>query len=335
LKAKFTVAGNQALTDYCLANGLPINQCGKVVVACDADELEGLYELKRRGDRNGVKLELIDAVELGHLEPNAQTYEQALFSPTTSTVNPRRVCQHIAAHYPPHVKIRFGRQMIGLKNDVVVTNQEKIRFKYLFNAAGVYAVKIARFFEAGGAYAVLPFKGIYLACEDHQLIRRHIYPVPNLKNPFLGVHFTKTVDQHVKIGPTAIPAMWFENYDFSSRFAWDEFCSIVGMQTQLFWYNSFNFRSLALEEIKKYHRPYFIGAASRLVKHLDPGRFSTYLTPGIRAQLLDRQKRELVMDFVVEHGPRSTHVLNSISPAFTTALAFAAHIVDASGPEII
>jgi len=334
LKARFTVAGNQALTDYCLTNGLPINRCGKVVVACEGDELEGLYELKRRGDRNGVKLELIDAVELGHLEPNAQTCERALFSPTTSTVNPKRVCQHIAAHFPPHVKIRFRRQMIGLKNDVVVTDQEKIRFKYLFNAAGVYAVKIARFFDAGGAYEVLPFKGIYLAYEDHRLIRRHIYPVPNLKNPFLGVHFTKTVDQHVKIGPTAIPAMWFENYAFSSRFAWDEFCSIVGMQAQLFWHNSFNFRSLALEEIKKYHRPYFIGAASRLVKHLDPGRFSTYLTPGIRAQLLHVQKRELVMDFVVEHGPRSTHVLNSISPAFTTALAFAAHIVDASGQEI-
>jgi len=334
LKARFTVAGNQALTDYCLENGLPINRCGKVVVACNPDELEGLYELKRRGDRNGVKLELIDTTELGQIEPNAFTYEHALFSPTTATVNPKLVCRHIAANYPPHVKISFARQMVGLDKNIAITNRENIKFKYLFNAAGVYAVKIARLFNAGGAYQVLPFKGIYLAYDDPNLIRRHIYPVPNLKNPFLGVHFTKTVDQHVKIGPTAIPAMWFENYDFLSRFCWDEFCSIVGMQTQLFWHNSFNFRSLALAEIKKYYRPYFIGAGRRLVKDLDPARFSTYLTPGIRAQLLDTHRRELVMDFVVEHGHRSTHVLNSISPAFTTAFAFAAFIVDASGPGI-
>jgi len=334
LKARFTVAGNQALTDYCLENGLPINRCGKVVVACNPDELDGLYELKRRGDRNGVALELIDTTELGQLEPNAFTYEHALFSPTTSTVNPKLVCQHIAAHYPPNVHVLFGRQMIGLENDVALTDRGKIRFKYLFNAAGVYAVKIARFFDAGGAYQVLPFKGIYLACEDQDLIQRHIYPVPNLKNPFLGVHFTKTVDRHVKIGPTAIPAMWFENYDFRSRFCWDEFCSIVGMQTQLFWHNSFNFRALALAEIRKYQRRYFIGAANRLVKRLDPARFTAYLTPGIRAQLLHTQRRELVMDFVVEHSRRSTHVLNSISPAFTTAFAFAAFIVDASTPEI-
>ncbi len=158
LKARFTVAGNQALTDYCLENGLPINRCGKVVVACNPDELDGLYELKRRGDRNGVTLELIDTTELGQIEPNAFTYEHALFSPTTSTVNPKLVCRHIAAHYPPHVQVCFGRQMVGLDNDVAITNRGKIRFKYLFNAAGVYAVKIARFFGAGGAYQVLPFQ---------------------------------------------------------------------------------------------------------------------------------------------------------------------------------
>jgi L-2-hydroxyglutarate oxidase LhgO len=224
--------------------------------------------------------------------------------------------------------------MSDLKGDVALTSAGPIRFKHLFNAAGVYAVKIAQLFDVGRAYKVLPFKGIYLACDDHAMIQRHIYPVPNLKNPFLGVHFTKTVDQHVKIGPTAIPAMWYENYDFKNRFSLDEFLSIIGIQADLFWRNSFNFRSLALAEVRKYYRPYFIRAASRLVKHLDPQKFTSYMTPGIRAQLLHIQRRELVMDFVVEQGDRSTHVLNSISPAFTTAFAFAAFIVDAAAPRL-
>lgn len=335
LKARFTVAGNRALTDYCLANRLPINRCGKVVVASNAGDLAGLYELKRRGDRNGVKLEMIDTRELEEIEPNARTHDRALFSPTTATVNPKLVCQHIADHYPSNVQIRFGCQMTGLNNDVVLTNKDRIRFKYLYNAAGVYAVRIAWLFGVGHAYDVLPFKGIYLACDDHDLIRRHVYPVPNLKNPFLGVHFTKTVDRHVKIGPTAIPAMWYENYDFRNRFRWDEFRAILGIQTDLFWRNSFNFRSLALSEIKKYYRPYFIRTAARLVKHLDPQKFKSYLTPGIRAQLLHLERRELVMDFVVAQGRRSTHVLNSISPAFTTSFAFAAFIVETSAPRLI
>jgi L-2-hydroxyglutarate oxidase LhgO len=335
LKAKFCVAGNKALTDYCLENGLPINRCGKVVVASKPAELEGIHELKRRGDRNGVALDLIDEADLAQIEPNARTCGQALFSPTTATVNPRVVCRHIAAQFPPRVHMRFEHQMVGLEKRTALTSRDKIGFKYLFNAAGLYAVKIARFFNAGRRYKLLPFKGLYLAYDDSNLIQRHIYPVPNLKNPFLGVHFTKTVDHHVKIGPTAIPALWFENYDFRSRFRWDEFASIVGCQAQLFWHNNFNFRSLAWEEVQKYNRKYFIGAARRLVKRFDADRFKAYGLPGIRAQLLDIRRRVLVMDFVVEYGRRSTHVLNSISPAFTTAFAFAEFVVDASAANTI
>ena len=158
LKARFTVAGNRALTDYCLSNGLPINQCGKVVVACQPDELEGLDELKRRGDRNGVKLEVVDTAELQEIEPNARTYTRALFSPTTSTVNPKLVCQHIVEHYPSNVQVLFGCRMSGLRGDVAITNQGKVRFRHLFNAAGVYALKIANLFDTGHTIRFYPLK---------------------------------------------------------------------------------------------------------------------------------------------------------------------------------
>jgi len=334
LKAQFTLSGNKALTDYCLVNGLSINRCGKVVVATAESEIEGLYELKRRADRNGVDLRLIDAKELNELEPNARTLHQALFSPSTSAVNPAQVCRHIAAAFPQNVQILCDRRFIGREKDGVVTQKEKIRYRYLFNAAGLYADRVARHFGAAGDFTLIPFKGIYLRYRDDELLQRHVYPVPNLRNPFLGVHFTKTVDGHVKIGPTAIPAFWRENYDGIGRFNLRELGEIVAQEARLFLLNRFNFRRLAFEEVRKYQRSFFIGESRKLVKRLDPGRFAGHTAPGIRAQLLNLKTRELVMDFLIEHAEDSTHVLNAVSPAFTSAFSFARYIVDESAKHM-
>lgn len=332
LKARFTLVGNRAMSAYCLEHGLPIRRCGKVVVATDPSEVEGIYELKRRGDRNGVDLRLIDAHELADIEPNAVTVEKALFSPTTSSVAPRLICRHIAAGFPPNVRVLCRTPYLGRVRGGVAVPGGTIRCRHLFNAAGLYADRVARDFGAARGFTMIPFKGIYLRYNADDLIRRHIYPVPNLKNPFLGVHFTITADGHIKIGPTAIPAFWRENYDFRSRFRAAECAEILAREAELFIGNHFNFRRLAFEELRKYHRGFFIGQARRLVRRLDPSNFGEYTAPGIRAQLLDVRTKRLVMDFVIEHAEGSTHVLNAVSPAFTSAFSFAAHIVEeASG----
>ena len=334
LKARFTLTGNKLLTDYCLEHGLPINRCGKVVVATSEAEIEGIHELKRRGDRNGVDLKLIDPQELNDIEPNARTVGKALFSPTTSSIDPRRVCRHLASDFPANVEILFGRRFIGRGPGSVRTDRERIGYRYLFNAAGLYADRVARAFGAATSFTMIPFKGIYLCYNHDGLLQRHVYPVPNLRNPFLGVHFTKTVDGHVKIGPTAIPAFWRENYDFKSRFDWGEFGEIIAQEARLFLFNHFNFRQLAFEEMRKYSRRFFISQAQTLLKQLDAGRFGEYTRPGIRAQLLNTQTHELVMDFLLEHAENSTHVLNAVSPAFTSAFSFARHIVDSSASRM-
>jgi L-2-hydroxyglutarate oxidase LhgO len=334
LKARFTRAGNQALTAYCLENGLPVNCCGKVVVASTEPEIEGIHELKRRADRNGVDVRLVDEQELSDIEPNARTVGQALFSPATSTVNPKQVCRHIASRLPASVEILFGRRFLGRQKDRVVSSREEISYRYLFNAAGLYADRVARHFNAGANFTMIPFKGIYLRYRDDDLLQRHVYPVPNLRDPFLGVHFTKTVDGHVKIGPTAIPAFWRENYDFRNRFDLREFVEIVSREARLFLFNRFNFRRLAFDEMRKYRKEFFIDQARRLLKRLDPGRFGDYSEPGIRAQLLNTRTGELVMDFIVEHAENSTHVLNAVSPAFTSAFSFASHIADQASKHI-
>ncbi|NUO03890.1 MAG: L-2-hydroxyglutarate oxidase [Candidatus Brocadia sinica] len=316
LKARFTVEGNRLLTDYCMKNHLTINRCGKIVVAKDETELEDIFELKRRGDKNGVELEIVDEKRLEELEPNARTFNKALYSPTTSVVNPTEVVEHISQNLKGNVKILLNEKFMK-RDDVstVSTNTQKIKFKHLINSAGLYADKIAHQFGIGQKYTLIPFKGLYLEYKDSTLIRKHIYPVPNLKNPFLGVHFTITATGKVKIGPTAIPAFWRENYQGLSNFSLNEFFEVLFHETKLFVTNAFNFRNLAFEEIKKYCRNYFIQQAVHLVKKIDTNKFGNYLNPGIRAQLLDTETLKLVMDFVVEHGENSTHILNAVSPA--------------------
>lgn len=329
LKARFTVEGNRLLTDYCLKHNLTINRCGKIVVAKDEKELEGIFELKRRGDKNGVELEIVDEKTLEKLEPNARTFDKALYSPTTSVVNPAEVVEHISWNLKGNVKILLNEKFIKRDDPVTIrTNSQKIKFRHFINSAGLYADKIAHQFCIGQKYTLIPFKGLYLEYKDKNLLRKHIYPVPNLKNPFLGVHFTITAAGKIKIGPTAIPAFWRENYRGLSNFSLKEFFEVLFYETRLFITNAFNFRGLAFEEMKKYYRNYFIQQAVHLVKTIDTNQFGSYLNPGIRAQLLDTETLKLVMDFVVEHGENSTHILNAVSPAFTSAFSFSKFIVD-------
>jgi L-2-hydroxyglutarate oxidase LhgO len=331
LKAKFTVEGNQLLTEYCLTHALPINRCGKIVVTKDEKELETLYELKKRGDKNGVKLEIIDDNQLRGLEPNAKTYQKALFSPTTSSVNPTKVVEHIGNNLikKKGINILFNETFIKREsNNCIRTNKQKINFKYLINTAGLYADKVGHKFGVGYQYTLIPFKGLYIEYSEDTLINKHIYPVPDINNPFLGVHFTKTVDGKIKAGPTAMLAFWRENYHGLSNFKIKELLEVLTTEVKFFLSNASNFRKATFEEIKKNNRNYFIRLASNLVKKIDIDKFGKYLTPGIRAQLFDKKKKKLVMDFVVEHEENSSHVLNAVSPAFTCAFSFSKFVVD-------
>jgi len=159
-------------------------------------------------------------------------------------------------------------------------------------------------------------------------VSTNIYPVPNLANPFLGVHFTKTVDDSIKIGPTATPAFWRENYAGLKNFKVKELFNILFYEGKLFLHNSFNFRSLALEEMKKYMKSYFIHLSLKMVKQVDKKGFGSFMRPGIRAQLLNKETLELVQDFVVEGDENSFHILNAVSPGFTCAFPFSRYIVD-------
>jgi L-2-hydroxyglutarate oxidase LhgO len=330
LKAKFTVEGNRALKDYCRKKNLPINTCGKLVVAQNEDELEKLYELEKRGQRNGSRVELIDEGRARELEPNVRTFKKALYSPDTASVDPKQVCATLKNDLEQKgIRFSFNTKYLGKINGGVRSDQGDFQADQIINCAGLYADKVARDFGFGKKYTMVPFKGLYLKYTKNKTdVSMNIYPVPNLNNPFLGVHFTKTVTGDIKIGPTAIPALWRENYSGVSNFRLNELMDIMAQETQLFGSNAFGFRNLALEEIKKYNKKYFVGLAKNMVQHIDPRGFTEYTKPGIRAQLLDKEQMKLVADFVVEGDARSTHVLNAVSPAFTCAFPFAKFVVE-------
>ncbi|WP_300361961.1 L-2-hydroxyglutarate oxidase [Hydrogenimonas sp.] len=331
LKARFTREGNARLKTFCREHGLKINACGKVVVARNDAEVETLHELEKRGKTNGVDVRIIDERELETIDPNVRTHRFALHSPTTATVNPKEVVRRLrdvvmerGANLYLNTKYLYR---VGLNR--IKTDRSTFEAETIINCAGLYADKIAKQFGFGEEYTIIPFKGIYLRYggEDHPIVT-NIYPVPNLKNPFLGVHYTVTVDGKIKIGPTAIPAFWRENYEGFKNFDIDDLVEILWYEARLFVTNRFNFRSLAFEEFRKYSKAHLASLARDMVKSIDEKKFDRWSTPGIRAQLLDTRTLELVQDFVVEGDETSVHILNAVSPAFTCSLSFAEWVVE-------
>jgi len=329
LKARFCREGNLAMQRFCIDNNLPVNQCGKLVVARDEEELLGLEELKRRADKNGVELVWKTPEEAHKIDPNVAVFKKALWSPSTSTVDPVQVCKKILENIKQSgADVILNTRLISKTSNGIQTTQGNFKANYVINSAGLYADLIAKKFGFSKSRVILPFKGIYLKSSNSSLVSTNVYPVPNLANPFLGVHFTVTVDGQVKIGPTAIPAFWRENYVGFSRFSLSEFFSIAYWQTKLLLSNAFNFRKLAWTEIRKYYRPHFLSLGRYMLNNFKADYFTKKVKPGIRAQLLDTTTLKLVQDFEMEGDNKSLHVLNAVSPAFTCSFPLAKHIVD-------
>lgn len=324
LKARLTRDGNRRLSEYCAEYNLGINKCGKLVVARNADEVPVLDELLARAKSNGVELHKITEAEAKEIEPTVRTYKDALFSPSTASVNPKEVMQSFLSNAQDSgIRIVNNCKYLQSRKNVVSTTQGSIDAGYVINAAGLYADKIARDYGFAKHYRILPFKGLYLyANEKVQSLRTNIYPVPDLRNPFLGVHHTVTLDGHMKIGPTAIPCFWREHYHGLQNFSLREFIEVVGREAELFIRNDFNFRNLAWTEMQKIYRPRIVKLAAELIDGIKPEHYTKWGVPGIRAQLLDTRTRKLEMDFKVEGDKQSFHVLNAVSPAFTCAMSF-------------
>ncbi len=330
LKARFCRDGNAALTAFCQEHALPMHKCGKLVAAQDELDLERLGTLLARARANGVELERIAAEEAREIEPRIKTHRHALWSPTTSSIDPAALMAKLAEKARDRgISLRLGEPYRGTHRDGICTKRDLYAPGYVINAAGLYADRIARDFGFSEEMRILPFKGLYLySSKEPENLRTHVYPVPDPKYPFLGVHFTITVDGKAKIGPTAIPAFWRENYSGLQNFSFRECLETVGSEISLLLGSSFDFKRLAVREMRKKMKRVLVDQAGLLLSGVKPEDYTKWGRPGIRAQLVDTRNKTLIMDFCTQGDERSFHVLNAVSPALTASMPFAAYCCD-------
>lgn len=328
LKAQLTRDGNQMLRDFCAQEGIEVKATGKVVVTQNESQIPALQELHGRGNANGVSTELISSEQLADFEPLARTVQVALWSPNTAVANPLAVTQALAGKVVREgTVLKLGQKVIKATDQVIITDSENYIVGHVINTAGLYADKVAKQFGFCDDYAMLPFKGLYWYGNwAPGKLQRHVYPVPDVRNPFLGVHLTVTVDGRAKIGPTAIPVFARESYSGFGGLSPKEILEIVGIYPKFLTSNHHDVVGLIKSELPKYLQRHLVKQAKALVPSVCVADFRERGKPGIRAQLLDVKNKKLEMDFVVRGDDKSTHLLNAVSPAWTSALAMAEHV---------
>lgn len=339
LKARVSVEGRRLMAMYCEENKLPLVRAGKVILPVHEDDNSQLELLYSRAQANGVRADLIDDHQLKEVEPEAHSRTgKSLYVPDAFVVDPKVILHRLVDDLrSQNVDLQFGKKIISInaKDSTLEVGTETVSFGHLINAAGAYADVVAKAFGIGEHYTILPFRGIYYKLDPSSgiAVSHLIYAVPDLRVPFLGVHFMKSVKGEIFLGPTVIPAFGRENYTWLTGLNLFDTSSILMRIAQQYLANKQGFRRLVSQEGVRFLRHYFAQAAQALV----PAIRAKHLLPcdkvGIRAQLLDTTTKELVMDFLVERTPTSTHVLNAVSPAFTSSFAFARTVLDREQPD--
>ena len=337
LKARLCVAGAAAIVEFCREHGIPHNVCGKVIVATNDSELPRLEELHRRGIANGLaRLRVIGAEELREIEPHARGL-RALVVPSTAITDFAVVCEKYAELIAGQGgTVLTSAAVTGLKrtaNEVVVeTEAGTFSTRFLINCAGLFSDRISRMAGDEPEVMIVPFRGEYydLLPDRAALVHALIYPVPDPRLPFLGVHFTRRVSGRVDAGPNAVLAFRREGYrrtdvslgDLVSSLAFPGFWRMAAR----------NWRSGYDEFRRSLSKHAFVKALQQLVpeireEDLVPGG------SGVRAQAI-KQDGALVDDFQIVPSARMLHVLNVPSPAATASLMVGKAIVDIAARDL-
>ena len=335
LKAKFCAEGAKLMAKYCIENDLPISRYGKVILPTKLEDDNQLDLLYKRAIKNGAEVEIISQNKLKQLEPEAYSItSRALYSPNTSVVDPHAVLNKIMLDLlDSGVDIFFGEKIVSADThkSIISTNKQNLyKYSHLVNCTGQYSDLVSKIFHVGEQYTLLPFKGLYYGLNKSSNIQINglIYPVPDLNVPFLGIHSVKLVDGDTYFGPTAIPAFGRENYHGFSGINMNDATSISYHLLRQYISNKKGFRRFTHQEASRFLKSKFLENMRKIIPRLSSHDLDRSSKVGIRAQLLDKKRNELVMDFLIERKGNTTHVLNAVSPAFTSAFAFAKYILN-------
>ncbi len=325
LKAKMCLEGSKRLRQYCRDHGIPMNECGTLVAAQNKDDERVLYALCGMGNSVGVSgLKIIEKEELSRREPNV-IGTKALFSPTGAVVDSLKLLESVSLEVKKlGGKYELSARVTDIVQDRVVTTRGEFKRGHVINAAGLYSDKIAHLMGVGLDYKIIPFRGEYMEVGGVS-INSMVYQAPNLKYPFLSVHFTKMTDGKVLAGPTA--ALSFGRESYQKEFHQQETKEMFG--SMHFWKMaaSREFLSLAAHNAKiSLFQSEFLREIQKLCPSVTKENILPYRS-GIRAQMVDRRGK-MLDDIVVEFREDSTHVLNAVSPGMTSSLAFAEYVVN-------
>lgn len=331
LKARLCVEGHAALVEFCIQHAVPVNHCGKVIVARTEAEIDRLDALHERGLANGVPdLKIVDEDELRAIEPNVNGV-CALHAPHSAVVDFRLV----AAKYAQSFHSAGGKILLktGFRSSKSVkglvrakTTRGIIDAGLIINCAGLQADLVARKSGTRPGLRIIPFRGDYydVVGPSRALVNGLVYPVPDPNLPFLDVHLTPVIDGSMKAGPNAVLAMKREGYE-RGDFSLPDFLSTLSYGG-FWWLMMRNLRPGIAELYRSMVKHAFV----RSVRKLVPAIRAEDLVPGgsgVRAQAVDGRGR-LVDDFRIEEGPGAIHVLNAPSPAATSSLMIGRYIAD-------
>ena len=324
LKAQTCVAGRDELLRFCAEHGIAHERCGKLVVASSERELVALDELERRGRANGLAgLERLSPAAIREREPHV-TAKKALLVPETGIVDYSAVARALAGEInAAGGEVRTGARVESVRLESgglrIETAAGGLEAAFLVNCAGLQCDRVARLCGARPDVRIVPFRGEYyeVVPERRSLVRHLIYPVPDPRFPFLGVHFTRMIGGGVEAGPNAVLAWRREGYrhrdvsvrDLTETFLYSGFWRLAAR----YW------RTGAMEFARSFSKRLFVGALRRLVPEIGLGDV-VRAGAGVRAQAVDRHGR-LLDDFHLLESERALHVLNAPSPAATAALA--------------
>ncbi|MEJ9232979.1 L-2-hydroxyglutarate oxidase [Peribacillus butanolivorans] len=329
-KARFARQGSKSMTEFCQTHGIEHDICGKVIVATKQDELPILNDLYTRGLQNELAIKKISVDELKEIEPHVNGLG-AIRVPQAGIVNYRQVSEKIAdiiKEYGGEIKLNTKVEKINEESDSVTieTNNSTLKARMVINCAGLHSDRIAAAAGYKTDMKIVPFRGEYfkLIPEKRHLVNHLIYPVPNPKFPFLGVHFTRMISGEVDAGPNAVLSFKREGYkktDFNAKDL-TEVLSYKG-----FWKLASKFMKEGMDEyVRSFSKKQFTKSLQELIPEIQEDDLIP-APAGVRAQAL-QDDGNMVDDFHIIMGKRTVHVCNAPSPAATASIEIGKEVVN-------
>jgi len=332
LRANLCVTGVKELKEYIKSENLWINECGKLLLPTSEYSYSNLENLFNRAKKNGVEINKIKNEEIKRIEPNTNCqFEYGLHVPFTSVADPKEVSKSLIENLKKmNVEINYNSKILKISEQKLFTQNNTIEAGHIFNCAGLFADEIAKNSNLEFRYSFLPFKGKYWKITNKSFKLNHlVYPIPDLRYPFLGLHSSHNRQGDFYIGPSSTPVFGREQYNGILGDNLKESISLIFNFSKKIIFNENKLRTLALQELSLLTKRGFFNQIKKMFNNINPDDLElSDQKVGIRSQIFDPQSKNLVNDFVVINQKNTTHVLNAISPAWSASFAFADHLMN-------